>query len=157
MTGDASEDGRAEENGWKELKIGGFMDRAGPLLAQRRNGSWIYGLHTDESHTNPAGVLHGGVTASLVDHAIAMVAWEATGRVPCVTVQVDLRYLEAAKAGDRLEARVAMRHRTKSLLFLDADVTVSGKAIASASAVMKPIRRTSAPVSDQTAEKQDER
>lgn len=151
MTSDALEDGRAGETGWKELKVGGFMDRAGPLLARKKDGSWFYGLQTDKSHINPAGIIHGGVTASLVDHAIAMVAWEATGRVPCATIQMDLRYLDSAKAGDRLEARVAIRRQAKSLLFLDADVTVSGRSIAAASAIMKPIRKGAAAAPDTSA------
>jgi hypothetical protein len=65
---------------------------------------------------------------------------------------MDLRYLDAAKDGDRLEARVTIRHQAKSLLFLEADITVSGKSIAAASAIMKPIRKSPAPTPDTSAE-----
>lgn len=142
MTG-VDEDECGEVTGWKPLEVGGFMDGIGPLLATRSQEEWRYGLDTDARHLNPIGLVHGGVTASLIDHAFAMVAWEASGRAPTATVQMDIRYLGAARKGDRLEASAVIRHQTGSMLFVDADVHAAGRAIASASAIMKIIRPSS--------------
>lgn len=126
---------------WRQMKIGGFIDHIGPLLARRNDkesgGGWRYGLRSEPHHANPLGILHGGVITSLIDHAIALVAWEAADRQPTVTVQVDTRFLGAAKVGDLVEVQAALHHKTRSLIFLDAEVTVDGKSIASASSIMK--------------------
>jgi uncharacterized protein (TIGR00369 family) len=126
---------------WRQMKIGGFIDHIGPMLAKRNDkdtgGGWRYGLRSEAHHANPLGILHGGVITSLIDHAIALVAWEAAGRQPTVTVQVDTRFLNAARVGDLVEVQAKLRHQTRSLIFLDAEVTVEGKAIATASSIMK--------------------
>ncbi|ADZ71565.1 PaaI family thioesterase [Polymorphum gilvum] len=137
MTQDVLEERQGEASPWKEMRAGRFLDRIGPLLAARDDGAWRYGLRVDDSHTNPVGLVHGGVIFSLIDHAIALVAWEAADRHAAVTLQLDTRFLETARAGDLLEAGARLRHRTHSLLFLDADVTVGGRPIAAASAIMK--------------------
>ncbi|WP_238380905.1 PaaI family thioesterase [Alkalilacustris brevis] len=123
--------------GWRKLSAGGFMDHIGPLEARRDAEGWRYALDTGPAHANPVGMIHGGVIAGLLDHAIALAAWEAAERVPAVTVQLDTRYLGAAKPGDRLEATTRLRHRTGSLLFLDATLSTGGRYVAAATAVMK--------------------
>ncbi|PCH47643.1 MAG: thioesterase [Hyphomicrobiales bacterium] len=135
----------SEENPvtWKEMKIGGFVDHIGPLLAKRNNpgsgSDWRYGLKCKLHHANPLGIIHGGVITSLIDHAIALVAWEAADRQPVVTVQVDTKFLAAAKIGDLVEVQASLVHLTRSIIFLDAEVTVGGNPIANASAVMKVV------------------
>jgi hypothetical protein len=39
--------------------------------------------------------------------------------------------------GDLVQVQAILRHQTRSLIFLDADVTVDGKPIAKASSIMK--------------------
>lgn len=124
--------------GWKVVRAGAFMDMVGPLLRstsmEERN---TFGLQTDQSHVNPIGIVHGGVLASLLDQTIAIVAWDAADRQPTVTVQMDTQFLGSAKAGEFLEARASVRHTTRSLTFVDAQVTSSRGPVASASAIMK--------------------
>lgn len=130
---------------WKAVRAGAYFDLIGPLLrpraAEERN---TFGLQTDQSHVNPIGIVHGGVLASLLDQAIAIVAWEAADRQPTVTVQIDTRFLGVAKVGDFLEARATVRHATRTLTFVDAEITSPTGPVASASAIMKitPQRET---------------
>ena len=125
-------------DGWKPLAIKGFMERVGPLLrpmhSDERN---LYGLMTNESHVNPIGLVHGGVLTSLMDQVLALVAWNAVDRRPVVTVSMDSCFLNSARAGDFLEARASVRHSTRSLIFLSAEVSASSRQVASASAIMK--------------------
>lgn len=125
-------------DGWRDLKIDGFMNHIGPLLrSMLPNEKNTYGLQTQEQHKNHIGLVHGGVLTSLLDQAIAITAWNVADRQPTVTVQMDTRFLGAAKAGDFLEVRAKIRQATRSFIFVDADITCGDKAIASASAVMK--------------------
>ncbi|SNR33287.1 PaaI family thioesterase [Puniceibacterium sediminis] len=123
---------------WRELKIDGFLGLIGPLLRSTRpEARNLYGLQTNDTHRNPIGIIHGGVLTSLLDQVIAMEAWYAADRRPSVTVQMDTRFLDSAKAGDFLEARASIRHATRSLMFVDADITCGDKQVANATAVMK--------------------
>lgn len=127
-----------EETSWKELKAGPFMDGIGPVLrAKAQDGTNLYALRTDASMCNAIGTIHGGVLTSLLDQAIAIEAWNAAERQPTVTLQMDTRFISAARAGDFLQARAVLRHGTRSMLFVDADLLCEGKLIATATAVMK--------------------
>jgi uncharacterized protein (TIGR00369 family) len=76
---------------------------------------------TDE-HLNPAGTVHGGVLATLVDTAMGLAARSRIGDedVPATT-QLTIAYLAAAQAGD-LVITAAVRKRGAHLLLCDADI-----------------------------------
>lgn len=123
---------------WRDLKIDGFVGLIGPLLRSTRpEDKDTYGLQTHDRHKNHVGLVHGGVLTSLLDQVMAITAWKAVDRQPTVTVQMDTRFLGAAKAGDFLTTRALVRHATRSLIFVDADITCGDAVIASACAIMK--------------------
>ena len=47
--------------GWKPRTLPGFMGLVGPLWTKRQGASWNYGIVAEERHTNPAGIVHGGM------------------------------------------------------------------------------------------------
>jgi uncharacterized protein (TIGR00369 family) len=128
---------------WREMKIDGFMTLIGPLLRTKDADQHCrYALQTNESHKNHLGIIHGGVLTSLLDQVIAITAWNAADRQPTVTVQMETRFLGVARAGDFLTLQPSIRQATRSLVFVDADITCDDRLVASASAVMK-ISKTS--------------
>jgi uncharacterized protein (TIGR00369 family) len=122
---------------WRELKLGGLMGRIGPLLARRHGDSWRYGLRTGDEHANPIGVIHGGTLMSLLDQTATLIALWLTGEKAMLTVQMDTRFLASAQVGELIEGEAHLRHRTRSMLFLDAQLSVAGRAVADASVIMK--------------------
>lgn len=122
---------------WREMKIGGLVGHLGPLLARRHGEGWRYGLRTREAHANPIGVIHGGTLMTLLDQTSTLIALWLTGQKSVMTVQMDTRFLAAAKVGDLIEGEARLRHRTGSMLFLDAELSVDGRAVADASVIMK--------------------
>ncbi|WP_417267612.1 PaaI family thioesterase [Celeribacter baekdonensis] len=131
-----------EERNWKPLKAGAFMQTIGPIeMARDADGGSLFALETTEAHANLLGLVHGGTITALLDQVIATVAWNAADRAPCVTVQMDTRFVGASEPGTRLEARAVLRQKTGSMLFLDAEVVDGKRSIALASAVMKIIRK----------------
>lgn len=125
---------------WRELKIDGYMALVGPLLTRRIDGARVYALRAGAQHRNAIGLVHGGVITGLIDQVIALVAWNASDRQPMVTVQIDTRFLGASRPGDLLEGRAQIRHRTQSLMFVDADLRCGEAPVATASAIMKIAR-----------------
>jgi uncharacterized protein (TIGR00369 family) len=124
-------------DGWRERKAAGFMGHAGPLWTRREPDGWGYGFLAERRHANNAGVVHGGMLVTLVDHAIATVAWEENGRKPCLTITLDTQFIAAAKPGAFVEARARVSGRTSSLMFMQGMVTVAGATVLTASAVIR--------------------
>ena len=125
-------------SGWRKLDIPQFVNEVGPIYSYKNeDGSLSYALPTEPRHANVLGVVHGGVTATLLDQAMAMVAWRAADRRPTLTVQMDTRFLGAVQVGEVLVANATIRAMTGSLVFMEAELTVGDRVVADANAVMK--------------------
>src|SRR5947208_3862273 len=92
-------------NGWKSRTFEGFFGLVGPLWTKKEGEGWAYGLLAEPRHANSAGVVHGGMLATMLDHALSIVGWEAQGRQRCVTIQLDTHFIAAVKPGQFVEAR----------------------------------------------------
>ena len=123
--------------GWRERAAGGFIGLTGPLWTRREGDGWGYAFVAEARHTNPAGIVHGGMLMTLVDHAIATVAWDSAGRKPCVTITLDTQFIAAVRPGDFVEARAAVTGRTSSMVFARGVVAVGVATVLTASAVLK--------------------
>lgn len=125
--------------GWKPYTLPGHMGQLGPLWICKGRGDdpWRFGLQLEARHLNPQGVVHGGVSMALLDQAVSTVAWEAGGRKPCVTVQLDTQFIAALREGDLAVATVHLMERTSSLVFARAELHVGARLAASAQAILK--------------------
>lgn len=130
---------RADAAPWREHQPAGLMSTLGPMLSRREADGWVYGLRADDRHLNQAGIVHGGTTTALMDQALSTVAWEHAGRQPCLTVQLNMSFLQAAQAGQTLVARGTVTHSSGSMLFLDGTLHADDRLIATAQAVMKRV------------------
>lgn len=126
-------------NGWRERALPGYIGLIGPLWTRKEAPGWAYGLLVTPAHLNPAGVAHGGLLTSLLDHALSTIAWEALERRLCVTVQLDTQFLAAATAGQFVEVRAEVVQITSSLVFMQGRASIEGAVIATASAILKQL------------------
>lgn len=55
-------------------------------------GSLLFACRTDTSMSNPLGIVHGGVTASLVDTCMGVTCTAQSGGVPTPTVTMTVNY-----------------------------------------------------------------
>lgn len=124
-------------SGWKPRTLDGFIGSVGPLWTRKENDSWAYGFVSTSQHTNPAGIVHGGLLMTLIDHALSAIAWEDASRRPCVTIQIDVRFLTAVHAKTFIEARGRVVRRTATLSFTEGNLTVRAEVVATASAILK--------------------
>ena len=123
--------------GWKQRDLAGFIGSVGPLWTKKEDDVWAYAIVSKPEHTNPAGIVHGGLLMTLLDHALSAIAWEDAGRRPCVTVQIDVRFLAAVPPDRLVEARGRVVRRTTTLSFTEGNLTVDGEVVATASAILK--------------------
>lgn len=85
--------------------MSGYMAGFGQLYLHA--GRRTLAVRIDESHLNNLGIPHGGMLATLADTAIGMMMSLETGRAKsAVTVNLSLDYLDSARPGDWVEARV---------------------------------------------------
>ena len=123
--------------GWKPRTLPGFFDLVGPLWTRKEDVSWAYGIVAEDKHVNPAGIVHGGMLATLLDHALSAIAWEANDRKPCITIALDVHFLAPARPGQFVAARGRIVRQASSLVFMQGNLTVDGDEIATACAILK--------------------
>jgi uncharacterized protein (TIGR00369 family) len=111
---------------------GGFAGRLGAEVREADDGSARIRFEAREEHLNPAGTLHGGVLATLVDTAMGTAVRTATGDddVPA-TSQLTVTYLRPGTPGV-VEVTARVRTKGEHLTICEADVEQDGRAIAHA-------------------------
>ena len=112
-----------------ETGPGGFAGRLGAEVGEVGDGSARLTFEATDEHLNPAGTVHGGVLATLVDTAMGTAVRSATddGDVPA-TSQLTVTYLRPGKPG-RLEVTARVRTRGEHLTVCEADVEQDGRSL----------------------------
>jgi uncharacterized protein (TIGR00369 family) len=124
-----------------EKTVSGFAERLGARAEDAGDGRARVRFEAGEEHLNPAGTVHGGVLATLVDTAMGRAVRSATGEddVPA-TSQLTVTYLRPGKAGP-LEVTAQVRTRGEHLTVCDADVEQDGRALVHAVATFALLHR----------------
>ncbi len=107
----------------------GFAGDLGVRGEAAEDGQARLEFEAKHHHLNPAGTLHGGVLATLVDTAMGMAARTRTddGEVPA-TSQLTIAYLTAGREG-LLTVTAQVRKHGEHVLLCDADVDQDGKTV----------------------------
>jgi uncharacterized protein (TIGR00369 family) len=108
---------------------GGFAERLGAEVVTAQDGSARLRFEARADHLNPAGTLHGGVLATLVDTAMGQAVRSAAGDddVPA-TSQLTVTYLRPGRPGP-LEVSATVRTRGEHLTVCEADVEQDGRSL----------------------------
>lgn len=110
----------------------GFLDLVGPLYVCKRNdGTHVVAVRATEAHENRHGMVHGGMLATLADVAIGMNLARVTGDVETtLTLNLAMDYIDVARAGDWLEAKVSLTKVAGRVRFGDCEITVHNRLVA---------------------------
>jgi len=108
---------------------GGFAARLGAQVEAADDGSARIAFGVTDEHLNPAGTLHGGVLATLVDTAMGTAVRSATddGDVPA-TSQLTVTYLRPGRTGP-LAVTARVRTKGEHLTVCEADVEQGGRSL----------------------------
>ena len=120
------------DDGADDGDLGGFAGGLGARVREGDDGAATITFEVRDEHLNPAGTLHGGVLATLVDTAMGQAVRSTTGEgeLPA-TSQLTVTYLRPGRPGP-LEVRGRVRTRGEHLTICEADVEQEGKAVAHA-------------------------
>ena len=83
------------------------------------DGSLLFACRTDPSMSNPLGIVHGGVTASLVDTCMGVTCTAQAGGFPTPTVTMTVNYARPVP----LDADVLVRTRTVRVGYTSAQLS----------------------------------
>lgn len=133
-------------HGWEEDPEVGFVTHIGQVWRRLVNGREEIGLVVQAKHLNRNGALHGGMLASLFDHAVGSSCFRAMGQeARLATIQIGTHFLHEARLHDFVVCHIEIARITPSLLFLRGECQVDGAPILSGEAIVKRRRRSSSP------------
>jgi uncharacterized protein (TIGR00369 family) len=131
---------RLRSDGWSIVETAGFIHLIGPLWHRLVDGHYEYALIAQDKHHNRRGLVQGGVLMTFADRTCGMTARHVTGKHTMATIQLDVHFVEAGKIGETLVSRPRVVRATRSLIFVNTEVTVDRRCIAMASGVFKILK-----------------
>ena len=127
-------------DGWSLVEATGFIQLVGPLWERAVDGVHEYALPTADKHHNRRGLVQGGVIMTFADRTCGMTARYVTGKQTMATIQLDVHFVEAGQIGDLLISRPRVVRATRSLVFINTEITVGKRCVATANGVFKILR-----------------
>ena len=119
----------------------GFMKHNGGLLFKTiSEKEYIFKTTIKENHLNAAGITHGGFISAFVDAGAGTAAHRVTGKNPCVTISLELKFISVVHLGKELIGKAKIQKKTKTMIFLTCELTTENKIVATASGVWKILR-----------------
>ncbi len=131
---------RLKSDGWKMVETTGFIQLIGPLWQRQIDGAHEYALVAEDKHHNRRGLVQGGVLMTFADRTCGMTARFVTDKPTMATIQLDVHFVESGKIGETLISRPRVVRATRSLIFVNTEVTVDKRVIATANGVFKILR-----------------
>ena len=116
----------------------GFMKHLGGLsLNKIDDTNYEFSVEVKEMHLNTGKIAHGGFLSTISDTGMGTAAHQVAGDRRCVTINLDLKFIAAAKLGEKLNGKVTILKKTKTLVFINCEISNNKDLVASASGVWK--------------------
>jgi acyl-coenzyme A thioesterase PaaI-like protein len=123
--------------GWKQVPARDYPAMIGPFLARCAGGAWEYAFLPEQRHLNIGGVVHGGMLMSFMDDVLGMTVWEAAGRKPVTTVQLNHHFIAPGKLGELVVGRGEVLRATRSVVFVRGTLTSGDRTLVHGDGVWK--------------------
>ena len=118
----------------------GFMKYLGGLDLKKINDTeYEFTLEVKEMHLNTGKIAHGGFLSTIADSGMGTAAHRIAGDRRCVTINLDLKFIAAAKLGEKLTGKIKILKKTKTLVFINCEINSTKGMIVSASGTWKII------------------
>ena len=116
----------------------GFMKYLGGLdLKKIDDLNYEFLTEVKEIHLNTGKIAHGGFLSTIADTGMGTAAHQVAGDRRCVTINLDVKFITAAKLGEKLNGRVKILKKTKTLVFINCEISSSKDLVISASGIWK--------------------
>lgn len=98
-----------------------------PVVRSVSHGALIFEYTVREDMTNPYGILHGGVTASIIDDLIGTTVYSLNLSNPFTTINNNIDYFAPAAVGDVVEARSKVIKKGVQIINLQCEIWLPKK------------------------------
>ena len=116
----------------------GFMKHLGGLeLKQISDTQYEFIVEVKEMHLNTGKIAHGGFLSTIADTGMGTAAHKIAGDRRCVTINLDMKFISAGQLGDKLEGNVNILKKTKTLVFINCEISNDKDIVVSASGTWK--------------------
>jgi|TARA_A100001011_G_C14167221_1_gene780874 uncharacterized protein (TIGR00369 family) len=116
----------------------GFMKYLGGLDLKKINeNQYEFSVEVKEMHLNTGKIAHGGFLSTIADTGMGTAAHQIAGDKRCVTINLDIKFISAAKLQEILKGRVKILKKTKTLVFINCEISNDKEIVVSASGTWK--------------------
>ena len=116
----------------------GFMQNIGDLSFKKVDeANFEFSIKILENFLNTGGIAHGGFIATIADTGMGNAAHITAGNKRCVTINLDIKFISAAKLNETLTGKVKILKKTRTLVFISCEILGSSNIVASASGTWK--------------------
>ncbi len=116
----------------------GFMKHLGGLeLKQISDTQYEFIVEVKEIHLNTGKIAHGGFLSTIADTGMGTAAHRVAGDKRCVTINLDMKFISAGLLGDKLKGNVNILKKTKTLVFINCEISNDKDIVVSASGTWK--------------------
>lgn len=104
-----------------------FMNWLRPTLISAERGELHCSYVIRKEMTNPYGILHGGITAGIIDDLIGATVFMLGSKSQFTTVNNAIDYFASAKEGDVITAKTAIVKQGRTIINLQCEVFLPSK------------------------------
>ena len=116
----------------------GFMKYLGGLDLKKINDTdYEFTVEIKDIHLNTGQMAHGGFLSTIADTGMGTAAHQVAGDRRCVTINLNLKFITAAKLGEKLNGKVKILKKTKTLVFINCEINNAKDIVVSASGTWK--------------------
>ena len=116
----------------------GFMKYLGGLDLKKINDTdYEFVVEVKEIHLNTGQIAHGGFLSTIADTGMGTAAHQVAGDRRCVTINLNLKFITSAKLGEKLNGKVKILKKTKTLVFINCEINNAKDIVVSASGTWK--------------------
>ena len=118
----------------------GFMSHIGGLNLKKVDDlNYEFSVEIKEFQLNSGKIAHGGFLSTIADTGMGTAAHKVAGDKRCVTISLDMKFISAAKIGQKLKGKIKILKKTKTLVFISCEIFSLEMIICSSSGVWKII------------------
>ena len=116
----------------------GFMKYLGGLNLKKINDTeYLFNVKVREIHLNTGKIAHGGFLSTIADTGMGTAAHRVAGDSRCVTINLDMNFISTGMLDDELLGTVKILKKTKTLIFINCEISNHKGIVASASGTWK--------------------
>ena len=125
----------------KQVSKKGFIKHIGGIEFKKiSENNFEFQSKVQNFNLNSAGISHGGYIAAILDNGMGSAAHKVINDGKrCVTISLDIKFIGSSKENDILIGKVNITKKTKTLIFVKAELFQAENIIATASGIWKII------------------